>query len=142
MAKDISKVNYDDAPEDIKGKGKMTEAIGTCKFCGQTKAVRIFPGEDASQVATNECDCAEARAEHKINVQVSAVSKGIDKRFELLSQYPEASAAIKAALEPVALGEIDSAAFKISGYTFTVVSKDGRLKCIKKYTAVDEVDAR
>ncbi|MBQ9550085.1 MAG: hypothetical protein IJU87_04655 [Lachnospiraceae bacterium] len=140
MAKDISKVNYDDAPEDIKGKGKMTEAIGTCKFCGQAKAVRIFPGEDADQVATNECGCYEARKEHDISVSVSAVSKAIDKKFDILSDVPEALAAIKAALEPVAREQIDNATFKISGFTFIVTTKDGKLKCIKKYTEIDEAN--
>lgn len=131
---------YEDAPEDIKGKGKMIDGTGTCKFCGQTRIVKVFPGEDPDTVATNECDCTAARHEHDINVSVTAVSKAIDRKFPELNNIPKGLAAIKGALEPVARREIDSATFKISGFTFMVILKDSKLYCIKKYTEVDTAD--
>ena len=148
MAKDISKItdikgkkaDYDDAPEDIRGKGKMQDTTGTCKFCGQVRTVRVFPGEDADTVATNECDCTEAKAEHKVSISILATSKAIDKKFPELKPVPAAEKAIKAALEPVARGMLDSATFKIGGFTFIVTKKDNRLCCIKKYTSVDMAD--
>lgn len=131
---------YEDAPEDIRGKGKMEDGAGICKFCGQSRIIKFFPGEDPDIVATNECDCFEARREHDINVSVSAVSKAIDNKFQELNNIPEGLAAIKSALEPVAREEIDSATFKISGFTFIVTKKDDKLACIKKYTEVDMAD--
>ena len=146
--KDISKISsikekkadYDDAPEDLKGTGKMEETIGTCKFCKQTRAVRIFPGEDPDKTATDECDCTEAKAEHKVSISIRATSNAIDKKFPELKPVPAAEKAIKAALEPVARGMLDSATFKIGGFTFIVTEKDNRLCCIKKYTSVDMAD--
>ncbi len=131
---------YEDAPEDIKGKGKMEDGTGTCKFCGQSRIIKLFPGEDPDTVATNECDCSKARHEHDINISVTAVSKAIDKKFTELKNIPEGLAAIKGALEPVARDEIDSVTFKISGFTFIVTKKDDKLACIKKYTEVDMAD--
>lgn len=143
MTKDMSKVgkaDYNDAPEDIKGTGKMENKTGTCKFCGQIKMIKAFPNEDPDTIATNECDCYEARKEHDVNVIVSAVSNAIDKKFNELKNVPKALSAIKSALEPAAREEITSAVFKIGSFTFTVTTKDGKLKCIKKYTEVDEAD--
>ncbi len=147
MAKDISKVrdikgkkaDYEDAPEDIKGKGEMEDAPGMCAYCGQSKYVKIFPGEDPDKVATRECECSEARRERELQNTIHAVKKGMDKRLKNISDDLRES--IKSWVEPVARYELDSIAVKLDASTIIkIVNKKDKPTCIVSKHDILEID--
>lgn len=141
MVTDISKAKkgkkYEDAPEDIKGKGEMTEANGTCDYCGQMKMVRIFPGENPDEVATRECECSEARQERELQNKIFAVKKGIDKRLKATD--PETKEFLKVGVELVARGKLDSITAKADYVTMKIIDTK-RLACVCTKTETEEID--
>ena len=150
MAKDINKiepinkgrkkgVSYDDAPEDIKGTGEMIDSQGECAYCGQSRFVKIFPGEDPDTVATRECECSEARQERELQNTIHAVKKGMDKRLkdmdESLREY------LKAWVEPIARNELDSVTVKTDAMTvIKIVNKKDKPTCIVSKHDILEID--
>lgn len=147
MAKDISKirdikqkkVDYEDAPEDLKGTGEMEDASGTCAYCGQSRFVKIFPGEDPDTVATRECDCGEARQERELQNTIHATKKGMDKRLKNISD--ELREALKAWVEPIARSELDSIAVKLDAVTsIKIVMKKDKPTCIVSKHDIQEID--
>lgn len=150
MAKDINKiepinkgrkkgVSYDDAPEDLKGTGEMIDSQGECAYCGQSRFVKIFPGEDPNTVATRECECSEARQERELQNTIHAVKKGMDKRLKNISDDLRES--IKSWVEPVARCELDSIAVKLDASTIIkIVNKKDKPTCIVSKHDVLEID--
>lgn len=148
MAKDINKiepinkkkgVRYEDAPEDLKGTGEMIDSQGDCAYCGQSRFVKIFPGEDPNTVATRECECSEARQERELQNTIHAVKKGIDKRLKNISDDLRES--IKSWVEPVARCELDSIAVKLDASTIIkIVNKKDKPTCIVSKHNVLEID--
>lgn len=148
MAKDINKiepinkkkgVRYEDAPEDLKGIGKMIDRQGDCAYCGQSRFVKIFPGEDPNTVATRECECSEARQERELQNTIHAVKKGMDKRLKNISDDLRES--IKSWVEPVARYELDSIAVKLDASTIIkIVNKKDKPTCIVTKHDVLEID--
>ena len=147
MAKDINKIEpitkksaaYEDAPEDLKGTGKMTDSQGSCKYCGQSRFVKIFPGENPDKVATRECECSEARQERELQNTIHAVKKGMDKRLKNISDDLRES--IKSWVEPVARYELDSIAVKLDASTIIkIVNKKDKPTCIVTKHDVLEID--
>ena len=148
MAKDINKiepitkkkgVRYEDAPEDLKGTGEMIDSQGDCAYCGQSRFVKIFPGEDPNTVATRECECSEARQERELQNTIHAVKKGMDKRLKNISDDLRES--IKSWVEPVARYELDSIAVKLDASTIIkIVNKKDKPTCIVSKHDVLEID--
>ena len=150
MAKDINKiepinkgrkkgVSYDDAPEDLKGTGEMIDSQGECAYCGQSRFVKIFPGEDPNTVATRECECSEARQERELQNTIHAVKKGRDKRLKNISDNLRES--IKSWVEPVARYELDSVAVKLDASTIIkIVNKKDKPTCILSKHDVLDID--
>ena len=148
MPKDINKIEpitkkkgtaYEDAPEDLKGTGKMTDSQGTCEYCGQSRFIKIFPGEDPDKVATRECECSEARQERELQNTIHAVKKGMDKRLKNISDDLRES--IKSWVEPVARYELDSVAVKLDASTIIkIVNKKDKPTCIVSKHDVLEID--
>ena len=148
MAKDINKiepiskkkgVRYEDAPEDLKGTGEMIDSQGDCAYCGQSRFVKIFPGEDPNTVATRECECSEARQERELQNTIHAVKKGMDKRLKSISDDLRES--IKSWVEPVARDELDSIAVKLDASTIIkIVNKKDKPTCILSKHDVLEID--
>ena len=148
MAKDINKiepinkkkgVRYEDAPEDLKGTGEMTDSQGTCEYCGQSRFIKIFPGEDPDKVATRECECSEARQERELQNTIHAVKKGMDKRLKNISDDLRES--IKSWVEPVARYELDSVAVKLDASTIIkIVNKKDKPTCIVSKHDILEID--
>ena len=150
MAKDINKiepinkgrkkgVSYDDAPEDFKGTGEMIDSQGDCAYCGQSRFVKIFPGEDPNTVATRECECSEARQERELQNTIHAVKKGMDKRLKNISDDLRES--IKSWVEPVARYELDSIAVKLDASTIIkIVNKKDKPTCIVSKHDILEID--
>lgn len=148
MAKDINKiepitkkkgVHYEDAPEDLKGTGEMIDSQGDCAYCGQSRFVKIFPGEDPNTVATRECECSEARQERELQNTIHAVKKGMDKRLKNISDGLRES--IKSWVEPVARYELDSVAVKLDASTIIkIVNKKDKPTCIVTKHDVLEID--
>ena len=93
------KVNYEDAPEDFKDTGTMEDSSGTCAYCGQSRFVKIFPGENPDTVATRECECSEARQERELQNTIHATKKGMDKRLKNISE--EMLESLKSWVEPI-----------------------------------------
>ena len=148
MAKDINKiepinkkkgVRYEDAPEDLKGTGEMIDSQGDCAYCGQSRFVKIFPGEDPNTVATRECECSEARQERELQNTIHAVKKGMDKRLKNISDNLRES--IKSWVEPVARYELDSVAVKLDASTIIkIVNKKDKPTCIVSKHDILEID--
>ena len=148
MAKDINKIEpinkkkgmrYEDAPEDLKGTGEMTDSQGTCEYCGQSRFIKIFPGEDPDKVATRECECSEARQERELQNTIHAVKKGMDKRLKNISDDLRDS--LKAWVEPVARYELDSIAVKLDAATIIkIVNKKVKPTCIVSKHEIQEID--
>ncbi len=148
MAKDINKiepinkkkgVRYGDAPEDLKGTGEMIDSQGDCAYCGQSRFVKIFPGEDPNTVATRECECSKARQERELQNTIHAVKKGMDKRLKNISDDLRES--IKSWVEPVARYELDSIAVKLDASTIIkIVNKKDKPTCIVSKHDVLEID--
>ena len=148
MAKDTSKiesiskkkgVRYEDAPEDLKGTGEMIDSQGDCVYCGQSRFVKIFPGEDPNTVDTSECECSEARQERELQNTIHAVKKGMDKRLKNISDDLRES--IKSWVEPVARYELDSVAVKLDASTIIkIVNKKDKPTCIVTKHDVLEID--
>lgn len=146
MPKDINKIEpitkkkgtaYEDAPEDLKGTGKMTDSQGTCEYCGQSRFIKIFPGEDPDKVATRECECSEARQERELQNKIFAVKKGIDKRLKATD--PETKEFLKAGVELVARGKLDSITVKADYVTMKIIDTK-RLACVCTKTETEEID--
>ncbi|MBQ6966510.1 MAG: hypothetical protein IJP84_01245 [Lachnospiraceae bacterium] len=148
MAKDMSKIEpitkkkgtaYEDAPEDLKGTGKMTDSQGICEYCGQSRFVKIFPGEDPDKVATRECECSEARQERELQNTIHATKKGMDKRLKNISDDLRES--LKSWVEPIARNELDSIAVKLDASTIIkIVNKKDKPTCIVSKHDVLEID--
>ena len=147
MAKDINKIEpitkksaaYEDAPEDLKGTGKMTDSQGTCEYCGQSRFVKIFPGEDPDTVATRECECSEARQERELQNTIHATKKGMDKRLKDMGD--DLRERLKAWVEPIARCEIDSIAVKTDSMTvIKIVNKKDKPTCIVSKHDILEID--
>ena len=148
MAKDINKiepiskkkgVRYEDAPEDLKGTGEMIDSQGDCAYCGQSRFVKIFPGEDPNTVATRECECSQARQERELQNTIHAVKKGMDKRLKNISDDLRES--IKSWVEPVARYELDSISVKLDASTIIkIVNKKDKPTCIVSKHDVLEID--
>ena len=140
--KDISKVknvSYEDAPEDLKGTGEMEDSSGTCAYCGQSRFVKIFPGENPDTVATRECECSEARQERELQNTIHAVKKGMDKRLKNISD--DLREFLKAWIEPVARNEVDSVAVKLDAVTMIkIVMKKDKPTCIVSKHDIQEID--
>lgn len=148
MVTDINKIEtvtkkkgmaYEDAPEDLKGTGEMTDSQGTCEYCGQSRFIKIFPGEDPDKVATRECECSEARQERELQNTIHAVKKGMDKRLKNISDDLRES--IKSWVEPVARYELDSVAVKLDASTIIkIVNKKDKPTCIVSKHDILEID--
>lgn len=148
MVTDINKIEtatkkkgmaYEDAPEDLKGTGEMTDSQGTCEYCGQSRFIKIFPGEDPDKVATRECECSEARQERELQNTIHAVKKGMDKRLKNISDDLRES--IKSWVEPVARYELDSIAVKLDASTIIkIVNKKDKPTCIVSKHDILEID--
>ncbi len=130
---------YEDSPEDLKGTGEMTDSQGTCEYCGQSRFIKIFPGEDPDKVATRECECSEARQERELQNTIHAVKKGMDKRLKNISDDLRES--IKSWVEPVARYELDSVAVKLDASTIIkIVNKKDKPTCIVSKHDILEID--
>ena len=140
--KDIGKVKsigYEDAPEDLKDTGTMEDSSGTCAYCGQSRFIKIFPGENPDTVATRECECSEARQERELQNTIHAVKKGMDKRLKNISDDLRDS--LKAWVEPVARYELDSIAVKLDAATIIkIVNKKDKPTCIVSKHEIQEID--
>ena len=127
-------------PDDMKP-GRMIDRTGVCKFCGQTRFVRAYPEDTEEQVnelAARECECSEAQKEQKIEQSVFSMSKKIDKQYE--AAPAQLKVALKAVLRPICAGEIKKAGISCTdGNTYTVFSKEGKLKILKSRTDQEEI---
>lgn len=132
-------MRYEDAPEDLKGTGEMIDSQGECAYCGQSRFVKIFPGEDPNTVATRECECSEAKQERELQNTIHAVKKGMDKRLKNISDDLRES--IKSWVEPIARYELDSIAVKLDASTIIkIVNKKDKPTCIVSKHDVLEID--
>lgn len=132
-------VNYDEAPEDIKGSGTMIDGQGTCSFCGQSRFVKMFPGEDPDTVATRDCECSEARTERSIKNTIFAVMKGIDKRLDYISE--DLRNKLKVWIEPVARGEVKAITLTMDAATvIKITNKRDNPTCIVTRRDIEEID--
>ncbi len=119
-------------------------AIGTCWFCGQQRYVEhVTEGMDAEQInilATDECDCEEAKRARELRNSIRAVGVSIEENLGVPRVLREA---IKGLLEPVAAGIAENATIKVNSQTtIKIMIKEGRLQCVKTVKdslTVDEI---
>ena len=133
------KVNYEDAPEGFKDTGTMEDSSGTCAYCGQSRFVKIFPGENPDTVATRECECSEARQERELQNTIHATKKGMDKRLKNISE--DMLESLKSWVEPIARNELDSVTVKLDAVTaIKIVMKKDKPTCIVSKHDIQEID--
>lgn len=104
----------------------MKEVIGACRFCGQTKLVRLADeasDEMADQAATNECNCQEA-AQYRASInKMARIRDTIESTFD-----EETSEFMMSAVDAVVSGMFDRITIDVHEMKFTLyINNDGKL---------------
>lgn len=113
---------------------------GTCKFCGQTVHLQMIteqPEEVLDELASEKCDCVEAKEERE---RKKAEEKALENVKKLFGEY-DAGAVLMAAVHPVAIAAINSVTVDVDdgvkGKVFQ--DKNGKVKVRKVITTTDEL---
>lgn len=110
----------------------MTDRIGECVFCGQTRMVKVpedAGNDEVNKEATMLCACDDARAYQETVTNINVAHHFIDKD---LVAPDEIKAVLKKISELVGYGKIDQAVIKLGGVTYTVKEKKFKVSVEKR----------
>lgn len=113
------------------------DTTGTCKYCGQTRAVRVpkdSPEEYIDEMATAECNCPRAATARK-------VENFMDKVVEIFEDIPEVSKLAQEAIGLINNNKIQKITIMpIDGTKVTISSNlKGQLKITRERKIKKEV---
>lgn len=116
--------------------------VGICKFCGSTRMVNTkeTDPEILNQMATEECDCAGATHQRKLDTERESAIAIIDEFFT--ETYPEAAELMKNSITPIQHEKIKSISIQICPKikaTVTKTTKDS-IKVSRTFTKKDEME--
>lgn len=117
---------------------ELPSSTGVCRFCGQQRIIQTvgeITQEKADEIATNECDCPEAKVYQNREGKIKRAREWADNRFEknehLISLFYEA-------FDRVTNYDVDKISIKAGEWTHNVfLDNDGYLT-IKSGKKVDE----
>lgn len=106
---------------------------GACRFCGQTHQTTGVTQEEADRIATQACQCDGARKEKRIR---DVIRDAKERAEDLLGEggaldgfVPIEDSGVRdlinAAIELIAIGELNSAAMQINGRGAVKVKSSG-----------------
>lgn len=98
---------------------------GACRFCGQIANLdtNIEDSEALDMMATERCECPQAKDKRKEDAQRAKICKWITKEFESGPLAANANLMQKA-IEAVDEGTVESVSVKIGHITYDVKYKD------------------
>ena len=133
--------------EDIKEKDESeyeyVNKYGNCIYCGQSRMVEVFEGdlvkasseeEYVNLLATEKCECQEARSQRHIKQQISKAKQCIKQYFE--KDFPETAEILSNAVEQIINGKFDKITIdtgcKVKG--IVQINSKGNIKVQRKAT--------
>lgn len=117
----------------------MKNAIGYCKYCGQSKMIEVPDSYEQDYIdadVTDKCTCPEATAESKVQQIITHTE------FQLKEMFKDNSEAIlqKALymIEPLARNSINKITIGFGAYTLSMKAKPDKISISLKYTEEDK----
>ena len=133
--------------EEIKEKDESeyeyVERVGYCIYCGQSRMVNAFEGdivkasseeEYVNLLATEKCDCSEAKVQRHIKQQMKRAKEYINKYFK--ADFPETAEILNYAVVMIIDGKFDKITIdtgkKVKG--IVQINSKGNIKVQRKAT--------
>lgn len=117
----------------------MKNAIGYCKYCGQSKMIEVPDSYEQDYIdadVTDKCTCPEATAESKVQQMITHTE------FQLKEMLKENSEDILARalymVEPIARNRINKLSIGFGAYTLSMKAKPDKISLSLKYTEEDK----
>lgn len=105
----------------------MKDAIGTCKFCKQTMAIKVpdhYSQEFIDEEVTKKCTCPEAQETAKRESAINLAEQEIRQFFEKRGDLEEIKLMLLKTVRPIAEHKLDSLTIKKSEYKISI--KNGK----------------
>lgn len=96
----------------------VSEQIGTCRYCGQTKAIQALVGlsqSDLDNMVTDQCMCPDAKTERRKKERKAKISAFVKKHFT-----PERANFIQTAISLVEGNDFDKISCNYDSKTCTI----------------------
>ena len=133
--------------EDIREKDESEyeykSIVGNCIYCGQSRIVEVFEGdlvkasseeEYVNLLATEKCDCSEAKVQRHIKQQMKRAKEYINKYFR--ADFPETAEILNYAVVMIIDGKFDKITIdtgkKVKG--IVQINSKGNIKVQRKAT--------
>lgn len=117
---------------------ELPTTTGTCKFCGQSRIIKTVgevTQQEADEIATDECDCEEAKKHHNRECKIKKANEWAKLRFE---NTPNVLQIFSIAFRDVTNHDVESVTIKEGDWTHKVfLNSDGYLT-VKSGKKVDE----
>lgn len=116
---------------------ELPKMMATCRFCGQTRLVQTVGDvsqDKLDEVATDQCDCSDAKVYHNRQQKIRRASEWADGYFE---NRPSIITLVKTAFQGVTNHDCEQVQIKDGEWTHTIyLDSDGYLtvKSGKKIT--------
>lgn len=117
----------------------MKNAIGYCKYCGQSKMIEVPDSYEQNLIdedVTDKCNCPEAQAEAQIKqiinhaeFQLKEMLKEVNQDIVKLSLHM---------VEPIARNVISKYSIAFGSYTLSMKRKPDKISLSLKYTEEDK----
>lgn len=105
----------------------MKTAVGTCKYCNQTKGIMVpesFDQKTVDEEVTKQCNCEEALYAKRIEDNITYTTSEINKFFKDREGFGTFKKLLLNAVEPVARGDIEK--ISMSREEYSVAMKKGK----------------
>lgn len=117
---------------------ELPRSTGSCRFCGQQRIIKTIgeiTQEKADEIATNECDCQEAKVYQNRASKIKKAREWADNRF---MGHETVTSLFYEAFDRIVNHDVDKISIKDGDWTHNVfLDSDGYLT-IKSGKKVDE----
>ena len=122
----------------------MTNTTGTCKYCGQLKAIEIpddYTPEMIDEEVTKNCDCPGAKAAAKVEENITYAEASLEQLFEDKEKLEEMRDQLKACIRPVATCKIDRVSISKDSYTGLIKRTTKGIKVTIRSTSEESMES-
>lgn len=120
---------------------EFVKNMGACKFCGQTRMVKTIGDitqSKADEIATNECNCKDAKVFQNRESKIKKAQEWVRLRFE---HQPNIQEVFNVAVKAVANHDIEKTSIKEGDWTHNIfLDSDGYLNVKSSKKVEEEVD--
>lgn len=107
---------------------------GVCKYCGQVANVKVENEDDADIIATESCDCDEAKKLQRKNVvkeNLSIIIKDLDVKTKMT---------IQDLADCICDEKVDTANIDVNGIKITIKRTKEKVKVSRKEIKVNSIE--